>query len=85
MTELKGPKKILAQYRTVFNSPTGRAVLLDLMKSNHILDSTFIPGDPYMSALREGERNAILKIMLILKLDPENITTIVNEMEDSHV
>lgn len=77
--------KMLAQYRSVFGTPAGKAVLMDMMKSNHVLDSTFVPGDPCLTALREGERNAVLKVLTILKINPEKVLEMVNTMEDTHV
>ena len=56
------------QYYNLFQqSPNGREVLEDMMKAHHFYDSTFVAGDPYMSALMEGERNAVLRILTILK------------------
>ena len=52
-------------YQAFVQSPSGQAVLTDMMKAHHFLDSTFNP-NPYETALAEGERNVILRILTIL-------------------
>lgn len=64
--------KLLEDYRTVFSSAAGSRVLNDLMRTHRIMDSTFCK-DPMEMALREGERNAVLRILAILKINPNTI------------
>lgn len=54
------------QYYNVFmQSPSGQAVLADMMKAHYFMGSTM--GDtPYVTALNEGERNTVLRILTIL-------------------
>lgn len=55
------------QYYSLFKqSPNGQAILEDMMKAHHFFDSTFVADDPYMTMVREGERNAVLRILTIL-------------------
>lgn len=68
----KGHKKQLERirrYQTVFSSPDGKWVLDDLIKVHHILGPLpdRHPGEIHRA---EGERNAILRIMSILNMDP---------------
>ena len=59
-------------YKAVFGSEEGERVLFDLMKNNFMLAPTFTSCVHEM-ALREGSRNAILRILSILKVKPEEL------------
>jgi hypothetical protein len=62
----------VASYQATFNSPDGKKVLYDLIKNHNILNSTFSK-DPNEMILKEGERNVVLRIMSILKIDPAKL------------
>lgn len=66
------PKQItvLKDYQITFGSLHGRRVLTNLMKAHYMLGPCFVKGDSHESALREGERNVILRIFTLLKEDP---------------
>jgi hypothetical protein len=69
----KSRRKALAKYvdyQKVFNDPIGKKVLHDMMHEHFLLKPTFVKGDPHQSALHEGERNVILRLLAILKVDP---------------
>lgn len=71
LEQVKRAKKQVSQietYRKVFLSADGEKVLYDLMKNHSMLGSTF-DGDVNKMLVREGERNVILRILSILKLD----------------
>lgn len=68
----------VASYQSVFNSEDGKKVLYDMMKVHHIFGSTFSK-DPYESALKEGERNAVLRILSILQIDPQKLLEDINK------
>ena len=53
-------------YNVFMQSPSGRKVLADMKNAHYYFSSTFDP-DPHITALREGERNAVLRILTILK------------------
>lgn len=55
-------------YQTIFSTPEGQKVLWDLMSNHHIIGSTF-SSDTHEMALKEGERNVVLRILQILKID----------------
>ncbi len=77
-------RKTVSHYQSVFGSPSGKAVLYDLMKVNFILSPTISPGNSDLTLVHEGQRNAILRIMTILKMDPAKILGTI-EGEESHV
>lgn len=69
------PKKYLETveaYKQVFQSPAGEAVLLDLMKVHNILSNTY-SGNVNDMLIKEGERNVVLRIIHLLKLDVKAI------------
>lgn len=77
-------KKLIAQYQKTFDSPHGQVVLRDLMKVNFILSPTIHEQNSDLTLVHEGQRNAILRIMTILKMDAAAILGTIEE-EDSHV
>ena len=60
----------LAAYQAVFSSPDGKKVLYDLIRNHHIIGTTYSK-DPQEMALKEGERNVILRIMHFINTDPD--------------
>jgi hypothetical protein len=68
----------VASYQAVFNSEEGKKVLYDMMKVHHIFGSTFSK-DPYELALKEGERNTVLRILSILQIDPQKLLDDINK------
>lgn len=74
--------KKISEYKQVFLSPVGRHVLFDLMKAHHIMNTCFVANDPYMSALREGERNVVLRILTIMGQDEDNLQKLMEEAQN---
>jgi hypothetical protein len=65
--------KIIQLYQKVFSGPDGKKVLEDLMRTHHYLGSTFggkVENEIYF---KEGERNVVLRILALLKLDVKQI------------
>ena len=71
--------RVLA-YQQVFNTEDGKKVLLDLMKQHYILSTCFDKCSLTM-ALREGEKNAVLRILSILQIDASNLSEKMKEMQ----
>jgi len=71
-------------YQAFFTSPDGKAILWDLMKNHNVIGSTFSK-DTHEMALKEGERNVVLRILQILKIDVEELARRIDEglKEDS--
>lgn len=69
-------------YKRVFGTEQGKRVLFDMMKAGHMLDSTMSRGaTSHDLAFREGERNFVLRVMTILKTDPEKLKQQIEEGE----
>lgn len=84
--QLAKSKRVISQYKKTFATPDGRAVLYDLMKGNYFINSTtFVPGDSHATARNEGQRDVVVRILSILKVDPEQFFKIAEEQEESHV
>lgn len=84
--KLEKSKKILSQYKKVFNTPDGRAVLHDLMRGNYMIwTSPHVIGDDASTFKNVGKQELVKSILHILKIDPEKFLAIVNEQEESHV
>lgn len=61
-------KSIVQAYKNIFESPEGQVVLLDLMRTHNVMNTT-IGEDSHKTYFKEGERNVVLRIMTILKWD----------------
>lgn len=78
---------VVVDYKSVFQSVMGQRVLYDLMKNNYMLSPTFT-SDVNEMALREGARNAVLRIMSILKMDVDQMNKLIQkglEREDEYI
>ena len=64
--------KLVEAYQVLFKSSPGQAVLEDLMKVHYMDKSTF-DKDPAIMAIREGERNVVLRIFHLLKIDMKQL------------
>ncbi len=60
-----GIRRKAADYRETFGTDAGGRVLIDLIKAHHVFNSTFAK-DERTHLLREGERNAVLRILTIM-------------------
>ena len=69
---------IVIDYKTVFKSESGKRVFYDLMKNNYMLSPTYT-ANLHEMALREGARNAVLRIMSILKVDVDKLDILIKE------
>jgi hypothetical protein len=65
-------------YQRVFGTPEGRRVLMDMANAHSIMRSTF-DGDVHKMLLHEGERNVILRL---LKLAKVNVNDLIERIED---
>lgn len=65
-------------YQAIFNTPEGQKVLWDMMSNHHMIGSTFSK-DTHEMALKEGERNVVLRILQILKID---VTSLAKRIEE---
>ncbi len=72
--------KRVSLYHQVFNSPQGQEVLYDLMATHSFINSTF-DENPRKMMIREGERNAVLRILHILKQNPKTILERIRQHE----
>lgn len=76
-------RQLVVEYRQVFGTEAGKNVLYDLMKAGHMLGSSFVKGDSHELAFREGERNTVLRILTILKTDPQKLQAEIERGEQS--
>lgn len=65
-------------YQAIFNTPDGQKVLWDMMSNHHMIGSTFSK-DTHEMALKEGERNVVLRILQILKIDIDTLAKRIEE------
>lgn len=68
----------VVDYQAVFNTEVGKRVLYDLVKHHNVLNSTF-DKDPHVHAFKEGERNTVLRILTLLKVDPVQLDQLIEK------
>lgn len=68
-------------YHFIFKLPEGKIVLTDMLKAHSFLQSTYVENDPVAMAMREGERNAVLRILAILKTTPVQLRKLIEEAD----
>lgn len=78
---LRRQKEVVENYKATFSSPTGKKVLLDLIRTHHLMSSTFNK-DPLEMARMEGERNAVLRILTLLKVNPAQFEQRIREADE---
>lgn len=60
--------EMMSAYQNIFKSPDGELVLKDLMSTHGILSNTY-KGNVNDMLVKEGERNVVLRVLSILKID----------------
>ena len=78
---IKQLKRVTA-YQEVFNSAKGKEVLFDLMRSHHMMGSSF-DKDHAEHARREGERNVVLRILSLLQVDAMDLANKYKQLQES--
>ncbi len=71
---------LVVDYQRVFGTPEGKRVLMDLMRTHHIMGSTF-DENPRVTVLNEGERNVVLRILHKLKTNAQEVYKLIDEAE----
>jgi len=56
----KQRRDVLAQ---LLSKPAGRLWLWELLSAAHMFQQSYVPGDPYATAFRDGERNLGLRVL----------------------
>ena len=74
--------QLMKAYKDVFNTPSGRLVLHDILRATHVFKSSFKPGQPDVSNFQEGERNVALRILAFLGIDDQKIYELAKESEN---
>ena len=60
-------------YRLAFGTEEGARVLEDLLRHCHAGEVIHVPGDPYETAFRDGQRRVALRIVSILNMNNEKM------------
>lgn len=77
--------KLRVAYRQTFNTPQGREVLADILRSGGVHRTGFVAGDPYMSAFHEGQRRLALHVVEMLNSDPDAVANMLREGDTQEV
>lgn len=80
-------KKLIAQYKAVFGTVEGKAVLRDLAHGAFLTHtrSARVPGDTEETFMNLGKQDLIKGVFYLLDLDPEEFLKQSSEGEASHV
>lgn len=60
-------KALRGLYSVTFDCDEGRKVLEHLQSVNHVMEPSHVVDSPHETAFRDGERNAVLKIMRMIQ------------------
>ena len=60
-------------YKDTFVSVQGQKVLEHLCKKAHVTGSSFVTGDPYLTAFNEGQRHIVMSILQFLYKNPNQL------------
>lgn len=81
MAKFKKEKKItdmVVRYQRLFDSEDGKIILHDLMKSCHILRTTFDTAERTEDAIyNEGARSVVLRILQTINTDPAQLLELI--------
>ena len=80
----KQERSLRGAYRRLFESPDGKIVLQNLMRSHFMLRNTVVAGDPNLTHFNEGQRAVVLKILTLLHVDEEHLNTLAKEAIETH-
>lgn len=75
----QGVSKVMA-YQKVFSGPDGTKVLNDLMAAHGMLSSTY-HGNVKDMLIKEGERNVVLRILTMLKVNEKQLKERIEQYE----
>lgn len=78
-------KRLVSLYQSAFSGDAGRRVLKDMAREYHLGASTIVPGDTHGTYFHEGQRNVLLRIFRILKIDVATYLEQPEDEEASHV
>jgi len=73
----------ISDYKATFLEGRGQKVLHDMMRAHFMMATTYVKGDPYESAMREGERQVIIRILSILKVDLKKLEKHIKEADEN--
>ena len=79
----KKRKLMDSAYKRVFNTHDGRLILQDMMEQHGVLNSVF-DANPSIMALREGERNVVLRILSLIDCSSNEILKKIKEHSDTN-
>jgi hypothetical protein len=77
--DIKDRVLLHGSYRRIFDSPDGARVLTHIMKVGHVTSTTFVPGDPHMTAMNEGKRLLALSILRFVGTEHKKLIEQVEE------
>lgn len=73
-------KETIRAYKRVFDSKDGKLVLNDLMKSCHMMTTTF-DKDPYETHYNEGARGVVIRILKTTNTNMEQLDKHIENLE----
>ena len=81
MFKFKKMRETILAYKRVFGSPDGKLVLNDLMRSCHVMNSTF-DRDANEMLFNEGARSVVLRILKTIETDMDNVKEMITKLEE---
>jgi hypothetical protein len=76
---LKRQLSLVQQYKDLFESPSGKKVLHDLIKQTGMLDTSHANGDSHATAFNEGARGVCLYILKRLNTSESDLFELIKK------
>jgi hypothetical protein len=73
--------RLVQNFRTTFETPSGKEVLKQIMREGFVTRSTFVAGDPHQTSLNEGSRRLALSICKFATKDESEFLRLIQEEE----
>jgi hypothetical protein len=67
--ETKKQLSMIADIKATFGTPSGKRVLRYLMKRSGFMNTSFVQGDPNLSAFNEGQRALVIDLVKKMRMD----------------
>lgn len=72
-------KELADNYKSLYRTPAGKAVIDDLLNFTKVSSPSFIPGSSDVTAYNEGMRRVGLRILSMVEGEPREIKNLTEE------
>ena len=82
MSDADQLQQLRTDYGTCFKTTAGRKVLAHLLTVGHVYEPCHVPGDPYSTAFRDGQRDMAVMVLMHLSEITDEVRRDFDKLED---